>query len=322
MVKRELKKVKFLSATCDIWSCKHRSYIAVNVTYINPKTFKSKSFLIAIERFEGSHTNDAVANKLKNIFKRFGIFGKVVGVTTDNGSEFVAAFIHYGDNYHSYEEYLHVRDEIAANDTHVEVERLRNDADIHIISSDCDDNSYDYDSDAFMNSVPDESLPPIIVESIDPLSNYSLDGLANNFNQSTASVSENSNSNENDDHRFRLLPTGIDFQQFAVGEEDSDTLLPIRIKCAAHSLNLVGKTDAVKALTDKPYAQIYCQAISKLNLLWKYCGSRKKSEAIKSYVGKVLVRPHNIRWNALYDNVSSQFFKFKLCDFDLHFFFT
>lgn len=302
MVKRELKKVQFLSATCDIWSCKHRSYIAVNVTYINPKTFKSKSFLIAMERFEGSHTNDAVANKLKNIFKRFGIFGKVVGVTTDNGSEFVAAFIHYGDNYHSYEEYLLVRDEIAANDTHVEVERLRKDAEIHIISSESDDNGYEYDSDAFMNSVPDESLPPIIVETIDPLSKYSSDGLANIFDQSTASASENSNSN--DDHRFRLLPTEIDFQQFTVGEEDSNTLLPIRIKCAAHSLNLVGKTDAVKALANEAYARIYCQAISKLNLLWKYCGSRKKSEAIQSYVGKVLVRPHNIRWNALYDNVS------------------
>lgn len=306
-----------MSATCDIWSCKHRSYLAVNVTFIDPESYESKSFLIAIERFEGSHTNVAVANKLKEIFKRFGIFGKVVGVTTDNGSEFVAAFVRFGDNYNSYKDYLHEREEIIAKDTSVEAEQLRNDADVHIISSDDEIHGYDYDSDAWLNVIVDESLPPIIVESIDPLSTYSLTGLANEFGQSTANDIDNSSSYQNDESGIQLLPTEIDFRQFSADEGDENTLLPIRIKCAAHSLNLVGKTDAVKALSDKSYAQIYCQAISKLNLFWKFCGCRKNSEAIKSYVGKVLVRPHNIRWNALYDKVSSECIVYKFETFNL-----
>lgn len=94
-VKTCSKNVAYLSTTCDIWACKHRSFIAVNVTYIDPISYESKKFLIAIDRFEGAHTichndtNEAVTNKLKDIFKRFGIHGKVVGVTTDNAGEFV-----------------------------------------------------------------------------------------------------------------------------------------------------------------------------------------------------------------------------------------
>lgn len=304
-----------MSATCDIWACKHRSYMAVNVTFIDPTTFESASILIAIDRFEGSHTNDAVAAKLKGIFKRFKIYGKVVGVTTDNAGEFVAAFVKYGDNYVSYEPYLYDREEeIAMNDSARELETLRNEAVTHIISDDDDlPIGMIYDSDSSSDSdclIVDDSLPPIIVEAIDSSSSFHTYGLANQFDQST-SIGTNTSMNDGDEGTgteidFQVLP--IESIDFRSSEDDDDNiLLPIRIKCGPHTLNLLGKTDAVKALTDSAYAAIYCRVMSKLNLLWKYCGQRKACETIKHYLGKVLLRPHKIRWNALYDSVREKF---------------
>lgn len=288
-LKLKLKNVQYISATCDIWSCKHRSYIAVTVSYIDPISYDSKHFLIAIDRFEGTHDNVAVTKKLKEIFKRFDIHGKVVGVTTDNAGEFVLAFVRYGDNYTSYESYLDNSEEVAAtDDTAAEAAKLRQDADTIIISSDSENES-DNDDDH------SDSLPPLIIETIDPLSNsYHREGMANAFGQSTSNTAENEQS-------FHLVPVHLDFR----GEEASDGKpLPIRLKCAAHCLNSVGKTDAVKALNNPQYAKLYCKVMAKLNLLWKYCGHRKKAELIKTYIGKVLLRPHRIRWNALYDSVS------------------
>lgn len=191
------------------------------------------------------------------------------------------AFTRFGDNYLSYESYLDHRDEIDASNVTLEAEQLRNDADTHIISSDDDDFADGYDP-INSNIEPDESLPPIIVETINQ-SSTSMDGLANQFGQSIGS------------DNFQLQQVNIDFQQFHEAADgnvhdpnDENSLLPIRIKCAAHSLNLVGKTDATKALADQSYAQIYCQSISKLNLLWKYCGYRKSSDDIKKYVGSTL----------------------------------
>ncbi|XP_055307105.1 uncharacterized protein LOC129571338 isoform X2 [Sitodiplosis mosellana] len=129
-----------------------------------------------------------------------------------------------------------------------------------------------------------------------------MDGLANQFGQSV----EQSVGSDN----FRLHQVNIHYHQFhdatnadLFDPDDVNSLLPIRIKCAAHSLNLVGKTDATKALSDRSYAQIYCQSISKLNLLWKFCGYRKSSDDIKWYIGKTIIRPHKIRWNSLYDSI-------------------
>lgn len=294
-VRRKLKNIRYLSATCDVWACKHRSFIAVTVSYIDPVSYESKSFLIAIDRFKGTHDNIAVTKKLKEIFKRFNINGKVVGVTTDNAGEFVAAFVRYGDNYNSYESYLDNQDDVyAVDDTAAEAAKLRNDADAIIISSG-DEFEFEFDDDDEFNN----SLPPIIVESIDRATFH----LANAFGQSTSGIAAAGTAEtETDlDDSFNLVPVQLDFR---IESSEEEELLPIRIKCAAHTLNLIGKTDALKALKDSKYAQVYCKVMAKLNLLWKYCGQRKNSEVIKSYIGKVLLRPHRIRWNALYDSVS------------------
>lgn len=97
--RESFKKVKFSSATTDVWSKSNKSFIAVTVHYSEELKLKSK--FIACEYFPGHHTSDKVANKLKSIFERFGILEKVFFTTTDGAGEYTAAFRYYGDNYRS-----------------------------------------------------------------------------------------------------------------------------------------------------------------------------------------------------------------------------
>lgn len=224
------------------------------------------------------------------------------------------------------------RDEVhAADKAGAEANKLRIDAEA-IILSDNDDPygqyfNFDYDSESDFNfgtfslgnTENNHSFPPIMIESldIDPVtsskSSPNVKALANEFDDAIANEGLQSTSqsipNQMEDD-FRLISCDIDFHHSDnENDDDKEQLLPIRIKCAAHTLNLIGKIDAVKALADKSYARAYLQAVSKLNLLWKYCGYRKNCEIIKKYVGKVILRPHKIRWNALYNSVSrKQFF--------------
>ncbi|XP_055308984.1 uncharacterized protein LOC129572896, partial [Sitodiplosis mosellana] len=96
------KSVDYLSATSDVWSRSNKSFLAVSVHYYT-KNMELKTSFIACELFEGRHTNDKVAAKLNEIFKRFGILEKVFFVTTDGAGEYTAAFKNYGDNYRSIE---------------------------------------------------------------------------------------------------------------------------------------------------------------------------------------------------------------------------
>lgn len=66
-----------------------------------PNTFKLQTKFITCEHFAGRHTNDRVAYKFKSIFDRYDITNKIYFVTTDGGSEYVAAFKYHADNYRS-----------------------------------------------------------------------------------------------------------------------------------------------------------------------------------------------------------------------------
>lgn len=98
----QFRPILYFSATCDIWSRNNRSYIGVNVHFIDESTGVLKTVLIACERFHGSHDHEAVTEKLKDIFKRYGISKKAVAITTDNAGEFKCAFKRFGTNYEEY----------------------------------------------------------------------------------------------------------------------------------------------------------------------------------------------------------------------------
>lgn len=194
-----------------------------------------RSYLIACTYFEGAHDARNTFEKLSTIYSKFGILHKITATTTDNGSEFVASFKHYGMYNRSYDGYVN-------DPTEVDV-------------------SHENDSDDIMPILPDDS---------------NIDG-----DPYAALVAK-------DELLLHPLPTDI---------------LPNRVECSAHGLNLVGKTDSYKALQNQPYAALYCAVFRKLNSLWHHACCRKSCEAIVKYLGRTITRPDRIRWNYIYDSV-------------------
>ena len=96
-VKERLKNVQYASTTADIWTNKKRSFMGMTCHTIDPDTFERKSYPIGCERFKGSHTFDKCAEKIVNIHERYDLGPeKITRVLTDNGSNLVKAFKHFG----------------------------------------------------------------------------------------------------------------------------------------------------------------------------------------------------------------------------------
>jgi hypothetical protein len=92
-----LKELAYVATTTDCWSTHGKSYIGVTIHWIDSDTLDRKSACLALRRFRGSHTYDAIASVLDDIQSEFGIRRKIVRTTTDNGSNFVKAFSIFGD---------------------------------------------------------------------------------------------------------------------------------------------------------------------------------------------------------------------------------
>lgn len=101
-------------------------------------------------------------------------------------------------------------------------------------------------------------------------------------------------------------PDEFIIHDFEVPEDDMDDLdgvkLPSQVKCSAHTLNLLGKTDSFNALLDDEYCNIYGEVFTKLNVIWSSTSGRG-SDLTKTYLDRQLLKPHKIRWNCIYDSV-------------------
>lgn len=75
--------------------------------------------------------------------------------------------------------------------------------------------------------------------------------------------------------------------------------LPNQVKCASHTLNLIGSNDITKAQSDKTYSLLYVSSFAKLNRLWNKTQYSKASEIIENTLESKLNRPFTTRWNAV-----------------------
>lgn len=266
-----------MSATTDIWERSNRSYIAVSVHYFDDN-LKLHTDFIACERFTGRHTNDKVAEKLREIFDRFGILGKVFFITTDGAGEYTAAMKYFGDNYRS-------------------VQNLNSEVDFDwlLASNNPPDHSLNSDSvvseDDDQNSDTDESL--MVRDAIDLRTMpYTV---APSDTEST-----NTNDPRQDEERFIVR------ELFSSSESEPTDLLPNlnRIGCSAHLLDKLGKKDALNASSDERYANKYKQVFDKLEKIWDIKNSRLYAEAYSSITGHQILGPHRIRWSKTFDAVS------------------
>lgn len=95
------------------------------------------------------------------------------------------------------------------------------------------------------------------------------------------------------------------FTVHEISNENLDYLLPDRIDCSSHLFDKIGKIDSFNAVLNEDYCDIYTKVMDKLNLIWNVTQSRLKLELFEKYTECKLVKPHRIRWNKLYDAVST-----------------
>lgn len=287
-MKTSFQYIEYFSSTCDFWSRNNKKYLAVNVHFINVSTNKIETRLIACERLTGVINNEVVAQKLLEIFDRFGILEKIVAVTTDNGGEFIAAFRNFGDDYCSYEAYLDERNEFDNIDENDDDEVCDN-VDIIPINE---------------RVVADGN---VLIESRDEwdLMKLSIDGPS--IGNASSLDNHDADCNNINLHQLDGLQSSLldNFESDPDLANTNTAYLPIRIACAAHTLNLVGKTDSFNALLDNDYAEMYFDVIKKLNAIWKFStNSRKRVELVEKILKRRIVKPHRIRWNRIHDAVS------------------
>ena len=91
-----LESVPYVSTTADCWSAHHRAYLGMTVHWLDPATRSREHAVLTFSRLRGRHTYDVLARAMADVHARYNIQDKVTMTTTDNGSNFVKAFVEYG----------------------------------------------------------------------------------------------------------------------------------------------------------------------------------------------------------------------------------
>lgn len=272
-LRKSFENVKYFCATSDVWSRSNVSFIAVSVHYFEPNTFKLKTNFIACEHFAGRHVNDRVAYKLKSIFDRYGITNKVYFVTTDGGTEYVAAFKYYSDNYRS----LHLS---TASDE--DFERLNNatgdDDDTRASGSRSGSNQNTNENNSHSESEADDDRD-LIVRSL---------------------------SDADNDAQFSSNDNNANSEIFYIHELPLQLLLNIkRIDCSSHKLEKLGRIDVKHAKGHNgQYDDCHDRVFAKLEKIWKLKDTRLSAEIFHRITGKKLTTPHRIRWLKTHEAVN------------------
>ncbi|GES93814.1 zinc finger BED domain-containing protein 1-like [Rhizophagus clarus] len=83
--------IKFCSITTDLWTGRDRQgYIGVTCSFIN-KEFELQEIMLACQYIEYPHTSQNIARTIMNLIFEWGLEKKFICITTDNGSNIVAA---------------------------------------------------------------------------------------------------------------------------------------------------------------------------------------------------------------------------------------
>ncbi len=85
---------------------------------------------------------------------------------------------------------------------------------------------------------------------------------------------------------------------------DAPYHLPMHMRCAAHTFNLVASVDSDKALANPAFKTACRKAMGKAQALWNaQTRSTQFADAIQDECGKKLRVPNTTRWNSVYDAV-------------------
>jgi hypothetical protein len=100
--------------------------------------------------------------------------------------------------------------------------------------------------------------------------------------------------------------SSTEFNAQPVDADDGPTvILPTDLRCASHTLSLVGTTDASSALkTSASFSRLNHAAMGKCSSLRNASNRPKSAEVIADICGGQLTTPCATRWNSLYDSIS------------------
>ena len=87
-----MQQVDWVAPTADCWTAQHRSFLGVTAHWLNKESMKRESAALACPRLTGKHDYLLLCKEICKVHGQFKITEKVVGTTTDNGSNFVKAF--------------------------------------------------------------------------------------------------------------------------------------------------------------------------------------------------------------------------------------
>ncbi|XP_069472129.1 zinc finger BED domain-containing protein 4-like isoform X2 [Ambystoma mexicanum] len=91
-IRARLKDIATVCTTADIWSCHGRSFLGMTVHWIDSSSLKRQSAALACCRLENQYTYSQIASTMVEVHAAFGIEGKVCGIVTDNGYNFMKAY--------------------------------------------------------------------------------------------------------------------------------------------------------------------------------------------------------------------------------------
>lgn len=87
-----LAKISYVATTADSWSAHNRSFLGMTVHWIDPRSLKREKAVLGIKEIVVQQRGNYLAKAMMDMHQEFGLSHKVVSTTTDNGSNYVAAF--------------------------------------------------------------------------------------------------------------------------------------------------------------------------------------------------------------------------------------
>ena len=135
-----------------------------------------------------------------------------------------------------------------------------------------------------------------------------IDQSEEDFSEEDEYEAEDNDSSESDDEDEEEDDTDIE-EIFSFASEDEDmeedfsVAVPKHLRCASHTLNLVGSTDFKIAIKKSSMFNRHTSAFRKCKILWKANKHHLSSEIIMDTLKGSLIYPTVTRWNALYDAV-------------------
>ncbi|XP_076028521.1 uncharacterized protein LOC143017620 [Oratosquilla oratoria] len=90
-----MSKQDYLATTADSWSSHNRAFIGSTVSWLDKATLERTTAVLGMKEVKESQTAEYLARSLSKLHEDFSISSKILCTTTDNGTNYVSAFVNF-----------------------------------------------------------------------------------------------------------------------------------------------------------------------------------------------------------------------------------